>query len=139
MKPPVEAPTSTQSRPDDVDVECVERVLQLLATARDEARWALDLELGVVRDLLTRLVVPRDESGEHERLRLRARLGEPALDEEHVEALPLRHAAPRKAFCADQGLSATSVTIAARRHPRALGGRRGGLMPSGGVVVTRDE
>ena len=71
----------------DVDGERVERVLQLLAAARDEARRPLDVELGVLGDLLARLVVAGDEPGEHERLRLRARLREPALDEEHVEAL----------------------------------------------------
>ena len=77
--------------PGDVERERLQRVLQLLASARDEARRALHLELGVLSDLLARLVMSRDETREHERLRLRARLREPALHEKHVEAL-LRHA-----------------------------------------------
>ena len=76
----------------DVDVQRVERVLELLATARDEARRSLDFQHDVVRDLLTRLVVTADEPGEHERLCLRARLRQSALDEHHVESL-LRHEA----------------------------------------------
>ena len=91
MKPPVDAPTSAQSRAGDVEPERLQRVLQLLASARDEARRALDLELGVFSELLARLVMPRDETCENEGLRLRTRLGEPALHEKHVEAL-LRHA-----------------------------------------------
>ena len=46
MKPPVEAPTSRQSRPVDVDAERVERVLELEPAARDEAPAVLDVELG---------------------------------------------------------------------------------------------
>ena len=64
---------------------------ELLAAARDVRRRSLDRELGVLLDLLAGLVVAVDEPGEHERLGLRARLGEPALDEEDVEALS-RHA-----------------------------------------------
>ena len=91
MNPPVDAPTSAQSRAGDVDRERLQRVLQLLASARDEARRALHLELGVFSELLARLVMPGDETCEDEGLRLRTRLGEPALHEKHVEAL-LRHA-----------------------------------------------
>ena len=73
--------------PGDVEAERLQRVLQLLASARHEARRALHLELSVFSDLLARLVVPRDETREHERLRLRTRLGESALHEKHVQAL----------------------------------------------------
>ena len=48
----------------------------------------LDLEHRVLRHLLPGLLVPRDEPGEDERLRLRAALGEAALDEQDVQALP---------------------------------------------------
>ena len=65
----------------DVDVQRVERVLELLSSTRDEARRSRHLELGVVSDLLSRLVVTADEPGEHERLCLRARLRQSALDE----------------------------------------------------------
>ncbi len=76
----------------DVDPKRVERVLQLLAPARYEARRSLDLELDVLGNLLAGLVVADDEPRQHERLRLRAGLCEPALDQHDVEAL-LRHAA----------------------------------------------
>ena len=77
--------------PGDIEREGLQRVLQLLASARDEARGALHLELGVLSDLLARLVVARDEPREDERLRLRTRLGKSALHEKHVEAF-LPHA-----------------------------------------------
>ncbi len=73
-----------------IDAERVEPVRELLAAARDVRRRPLDRELGVLLDLVARLVVAADETGEHERLRLRPRLREAALDEEDVE--PLLHA-----------------------------------------------
>ena len=71
----------------DVEAESLERGSELLAAARDEARARGDLELRALLDLLAGLRVPLDAPGEHERLRLRAALGEPALDEQHVQAL----------------------------------------------------
>ena len=65
-------------------------MLQLLAAARHEARRRLDRQLRVLGHLLARLVVATDETGKHQSLCLRARLGETALDEEDVEAF-LRH------------------------------------------------
>ena len=91
MKPPVDAPTSRQRSPPGTTPKRVERVRELLAAARDVARRPLDGELGVLVDLLARLGVAGDAAGEHERLRLRARLGEPALHQQHVE--PLLHSA----------------------------------------------
>ena len=70
----------------DVDPEGLERVGELLASAGDEARALGELEPGTLVDLLARLLVPLHAPGEHERLRLRAALGEPALDEQHVQA-----------------------------------------------------
>ena len=90
MKPPVDAPTSRQSSPAGSTPKRVERVRELLAAARDVRGAALDRELRGLVDLLARLVVAGHEPGHHERLRLRARLREAALDEEDVEAL-LRH------------------------------------------------
>ena len=77
--------------PGDIDAERVERVLQLLASARDEARRLLHLQVDVVPQLLAGFRVTPDTAGEDERLGLRARLREPALDEQDVE--PLLHAA----------------------------------------------
>ena len=71
-----------------VDPERVERVRQLLAAARDEARRALDLQSRRVVDLLSRLVVARHEARHDEGLRLRPALGEPSLHEQDVESLP---------------------------------------------------
>jgi len=57
------------------------------AAARDEARPLLDGELGVVRHLVPGLVVAGYEPRQHERLSLRAALGEAALHQQDVEAL----------------------------------------------------
>ena len=73
--------------PGRVDAELVQPVRELLASARDVRRRALDRELGVVLHLVAGLVVAVHEAGEHEGLGLRARLREPSLDEEDVEAL----------------------------------------------------
>src|SRR5579862_938823 len=70
-----------------VQAEGVERVRELLAAARDVRRAALELELGAFVHLLARLLVARHEAREHQRLRLRARLGEPPLHKEDVQAL----------------------------------------------------
>ena len=82
--------------PVDVDAEQVECVCELVPGARDVRRRRNHLELDVRRDLLARLGVSGDETCEHERLGLRARLGEPALDEHHVKPL-LRHPTPIRA------------------------------------------
>ena len=71
-----------------VDAERVERVRELVAAARDVLRAARDRQLRGLVDLLSRLVVARDEPGHHQRLRLRSRLREAALDEEDVQPLP---------------------------------------------------
>src|SRR5581483_5513919 len=71
----------------DVETERVERVRELVSRARDVRRGCLDLELGVLVHLLARLLVPRHTTGHDERLRLRARLREAALDEEDVKPL----------------------------------------------------
>ena len=76
--------------PRRIDSERVERVIELLAPAGDEPRTALDAQLGGLVDLLAGLRVAGNEAGEYQRLRLRSRLGEPALDEEDVQALPHR-------------------------------------------------
>jgi hypothetical protein len=64
-------------------------VYELLAAARDEPRRPLDHELGSLVDLLARLRMTVDESGEDQRLRLRTALRKTALDEHHVQ--PLLH------------------------------------------------
>ena len=95
MKPPVEAPTSRQSLPAGSTRQQLERVGELLAAARDEPRRPLDLERDRLVELGAGLVVARHEAGDHERLRLAARLREAALHEQHVE--PLLHRAGRLA------------------------------------------
>ena len=54
MKPPVEAPTSRQSRPATSIAERLERVLQLGATAGDVARPRVDDQARVRLDQLAR-------------------------------------------------------------------------------------
>jgi aminoglycoside 6'-N-acetyltransferase len=73
-----------------LELELLEGVRELLAATRDEARRPLHVEVDVLGDLVPGLVVAGDETGEDECLRLRAALGEPALDEHDVEALPHR-------------------------------------------------
>ena len=87
MKPPVEAPTSTQSRPAGSTPSPSSPCASFSPPRETYGGGALDRELGVLVHLVAGLVVPVDEAGEHECLRLRPRLGEPALDEQDVEAL----------------------------------------------------
>ena len=75
--------------PGDVDSEGGERIVELVASPRDEAGAALDVDLRAVVDLLTRLLVTGDEPREHECLRLRTALRQSPLDEQHVQ--PLLH------------------------------------------------
>ena len=89
MKPPVEAPTSTQSRPAGSTPSASSPCASFSPPRETYGGGALDRELGVLVDLVAGLVVAVDETGDHERLRLRPRLREPALDEEDVE--PLLH------------------------------------------------
>ncbi len=72
-----------------IDAEGLERVVELLAAPRDEPRRLGELERCGFVDLLPRLVEPGHPPGHDERLRLGARLGKAALDEQHVE--PLLH------------------------------------------------
>src|SRR5207248_3867624 len=72
-----------------IDAEGVGSMRELLAAARDVGAPALDRKLCAFVDLCAGLVVAGDEPGHHERLRLGPRLGQAALDEQHVE--PLLH------------------------------------------------
>ena len=87
MNPPVEAPTSAQSRPLDLDPERVEGVPKLLSAPGDVRRRALDIELGIGGHELPGLVVPGNEAREHERLGLAPALCQASLDQENVEPL----------------------------------------------------
>src|SRR3989475_4213309 len=69
------------------DRERRERVCELLAATRDERRRPFDRERSLFVDLRARLVVARDEPGEHERLRLAPGLRQAALHENDVETL----------------------------------------------------
>ena len=84
MKPPVDAPTSTQSSPAG-STPIRSSPWASFSPPRETNSGALDDELGVLRHLLAGLVVARDETREHERLGLRPRLCETPLHEENVE------------------------------------------------------
>ncbi len=90
-----------------VDAEPVEPVRELLAAARD-VRTAVSCTVSSASSSTwcPGLVVAGHETGHDERLRLRPRLREPALDEEDVEALP-RHAsqAPRARAASTGGVA----------------------------------
>ena len=87
MKPPVEAPTSTQSRPAGSTPSPSSPCASFSPPRETYGGGRSTVELGVLVHLVAGLVVAVDEAGDHERLRLRARLREPALDEEDVETL----------------------------------------------------
>ena len=87
MNPPVEAPTSAQSRPSTSTAKRFQRSGELLSSARDERRRPLDPQLRLLVHLLPGLVVARHEPGEDECLGLAPALGEAFLHEEDVEPL----------------------------------------------------
>ena len=87
VKPPVEAPTSSASRPAG-STPSSSRACASLSPPRDtNLGGCFDDELRRFVHLLAGLLVAVDEARHHERLRLRAALGEPALDEEDIQAL----------------------------------------------------
>jgi len=100
--------------PFDDHAQRVECVLQLLPAARHEARRPLDLEHRVLVELLTRLVVPWHQTRENQRLRLRAGLHEPTLDQQDVE--PLLHAVLARSMCC---AVPSSSWLARRPSPRS--------------------
>ena len=137
MNPPVEAPRSIAVAAVRLDLEQRERVRELLAAARDEARRPLDDEVGVLRHLVARLVVAGHEPGEHERLRLRAALRQPALDEQDVEpllqrskgsgadVLQDRHGIARRSSSSGDRWRERTSTGCSRRTSRASSSRPG--------------
>ena len=132
MKPPVDAPTSRQSRPAGSTPSASRRVRELVAAARDVRRRLLDRELAPLVHLLAGLRVAADEAGHHERLRLRAALGEPALDEEDVEAL----AHERRLACGCAPLRPETSSSRTRRVRRDLVELRAGArLDSSGEAV----
>ncbi len=105
--------------PGDVETERVERIRELVPGTRDVRRRRLDLERRVLVHLLAGLRVARHEPGHHERLGLRARLGEAALDEQHVEPLAEAPSSRRRATASPATISAsTAVSAVNRREPR---------------------
>src|SRR4051794_27449283 len=86
-----------------IDAEDVERVCQFLAASGDVRRRLLDVDDRRIVDRRSGFVISAHAAGEHERLRLRATLGEAPLDEQHVE--PFLHAAT--------GFSSTSTSRSA--------------------------
>ena len=90
MNPPVEAPTSRQSRPAGSTPKASSACASFSPPRETKRGAALDLELGRLVHLLAGLRVPGDEACEHERLRLGAALREAPFDEQDVQPL-LRH------------------------------------------------
>ena len=94
MKPPVEAPTSSATWPRRVDPERVERGRELVPASADVRLWRGDRDRRVGGDEVARLAVAArgvalphpDLAGQHERLGARARVGQPALDQQLVES-----------------------------------------------------
>jgi aminoglycoside 6'-N-acetyltransferase len=71
--------------PGRIDGERVERVRELDPTARDVRLSLRHLELRGLVHLFAGLLVPGHAAGKQERLRLGAALGEPALDQQHID------------------------------------------------------
>ena len=70
-----------------VDAELVEGMRELVAAPRHEPRRRFDDEHRGFVHLLTCLLVAVDEARHDERLRLSAALGEPAFDQQDIQAL----------------------------------------------------
>ena len=92
MKPPVEAPTSRQSRPATSIAERLERVLELDPAARDEARAGVDEQVRLGLDQLARPQRDRAVAADPDLARPhgagggRARREQPALGQNRVYA-----------------------------------------------------
>ena len=103
MKPPVDAPTSSAVRPVGVDPEGVERRGQLVAAPADvrlrlrdlERRGRIDRVAGLVVQPRGIAVADADLAGQDQRLGSSARVHQPTLDEQLVEADALRPGAWR--------------------------------------------
>ena len=88
MKPPVEAPTSRQSAPVDVEPEARRARAASFSPPRETKRGGRSTASSASSSTCSPAFEwPGTRPGEHERLRLRARLGEAALDEQDVETL----------------------------------------------------
>ena len=93
MKPPVDAPTSRQTRPARSIAERVERGRELVAPAADvrlrrrdlDRRRGIDEVAGLAVEAGAVALPHPDLAGEHERLGAAARLDQPAIDEQLVE------------------------------------------------------
>ena len=122
MKPPVEAPTSRQSRPLG-STPVASSALASFSPPRETYRAALrDRELDVLVQLLAGLRVPRHEPGEDERLRLGAALRQPTLDEQDVQALlghgyAVRTTSPLTISVSTEVSAGISSSIASARSP----------------------
>ena len=122
MKPPVEAPTSRQSRPLG-STPVAPSAFASFSPPRETYRAALrDHELDVLVQLLAGLRVPRHEPGEDERLGLRAALRQPTLDEQDVEALlahgyAVRTTRPLTISVSTEVSAGISSSIASARSP----------------------
>ncbi len=88
MKPPVEAPTSRQSRPATSSAKASSAFASLWP-ARDTYGGGASTSSGASSSTCSPAFAwPRHPAGEDERLRLGTALGEAALDEQDVEPLP---------------------------------------------------
>ena len=88
MKPPVEAPTSAQSRPSTSTANAANAVASFSPPRETNGGGRSTRSSTVGVHLLARLVVPLNEPREDERLSLAPRLGQTPLHEEDVEPLP---------------------------------------------------
>jgi hypothetical protein len=91
VNPPVEAPTSRQSRPTGSTPKASSACASFSPPRETKRGPPLDLELGRLVHLLAGLRVPRDEACEDDRLRLGPALRQAPFDEQDVQSL-LRHA-----------------------------------------------
>src|SRR6476659_682735 len=108
----------------DVDLERVERVVELLAAARDKARRLGHGQLGRLLHLLAGLLVARHATGQHQRLRLGAALGEPALDEQDVEAFSQEVRTARSSTMPSSTVVSASISVRAARARSAVSSAR---------------
>ena len=111
MNPPVDAPTSRQSSPAGSTPNASSACASFSPPRETYRGPALDVELGGLVHLLARLRVAGHAAGEDQRLRLRAALREPPLDEQDVQ--PLLHRASRRFGRRGRRRSSASTDVSA--------------------------
>ena len=147
MKPPVEAPRSAHVLPRG-SIGKTSSAFSSLSAPRETYRWGAASSLSRIGaagstsapGLSTRGLADDDRARHDERLRLRPRLGEAALDEEHVDALPSDgHACPERRRGGQAAPRFARSPTSSRHAPRDPAGVEAELGALLRLIAVRDE